>query len=114
MDTYYRELITKEREAFQRILASKLAVQASQIERKMEKKSKAAQGKMEKANHYEQRLSHSTAHAKRLQTKVELQTKQSGQLQKQNQKLESENQLLRQKLEEFQHRREEEEYATRL
>lgn len=37
MDSYYKELMQKERMAFERILASKLNVQEREVERRMQK-----------------------------------------------------------------------------
>ena len=40
MDSYYKELMQKERQAFERILASKLNVQEREVERKLQKQIK--------------------------------------------------------------------------
>jgi hypothetical protein len=38
MDTYYRDLMQKERATFERVLASRLNIQEREIERKFHKK----------------------------------------------------------------------------
>ena len=42
MDSYYKELLKKERAAFERILASKLNVKEREVERRMQKQIKEA------------------------------------------------------------------------
>ena len=55
MDSYYKELMQKERQAFERILASKLNVQEREVERKLQKQIKESQVRLQKAQALEAR-----------------------------------------------------------
>ena len=71
MDTYYRELMMKERQAFERILQSRLNVAERDIERRLQKQIKGAEAKLNKAEGLEQRHSDSQHHAKRLMKEID-------------------------------------------
>ena len=71
MDSYYKELIQKERAAFERVLISKLNVREREIERKFQKQHKEASQKLQRAEALETRFKESQAHAKRLQKEID-------------------------------------------
>ena len=71
MDTYYRDLMQKERATFERILASRLNAQESEIDRKFQKQKKEVKIRLEKAEALENRYNESQNHAKRLMKEIE-------------------------------------------
>ena len=64
MDTYYRDLMQKERATFERILASRLNAQEREIDRKFQKQKKEVKIRLEKAEALENRYNESQNHAK--------------------------------------------------
>lgn len=76
MDSYYKELMKKEREAFERVLNSKINVVEREIERKLQKQTKEAKIRLQKAEALESRFHESQTHAKRLMKEVETLKKQ--------------------------------------
>ena len=76
MDTYYRELMQKERATFERVLASRLNLQEREIERKFHKKQKETKARMDKAEALENRYNESQNHAKRQMKEIESLKKQ--------------------------------------
>ena len=71
MDTYYRDLMQKERATFERILASRLNAQEREIDRKFQKQKKEVKIRLEKAEALENRYNESQNHAKRLMKEIE-------------------------------------------
>ena len=107
MDTYYRDLMAKERAAFERILVSKVSTQGIQIERKFHKQRKEAQARLEKAEALEGRFNESQNHAKRLMKEVEQLKRQKAAVEKTNKSLKNENNGLKKKLDHLWARQEE-------
>ena len=71
MDSYYKDLIQKERAAFERVLASKLNVLEREVERRFSKQNKEASLKLQKAEALESRFKDSQTHNKKLLKEVE-------------------------------------------
>jgi predicted nuclease with TOPRIM domain len=101
MDSYYRDLMAKERAAFERILQSRLNFQQRETERKMLKQISNARGRLAKAEHLEGKVKESHAHAKRLMNNIEGLKKSKKQQEKQVQRLNGENEQLRRKLDDL-------------
>ena len=71
MDSYYKELIKRERAAFERILASKLNVHERDVERRYQKQMKEADNKLQRAEALSNRFKDSQNACKRLMKEVE-------------------------------------------
>ena len=71
MDSYYKELIKKERAAFERVLASKVNIAQRDTERKLQKQINEANARYKKALQLEKRFKDNKSHTKRLVKEVD-------------------------------------------
>ena len=71
MDSYYKELIKKERAAFERVLASKVNIAQRDAERRLQKQINEANDRYKKALALEKRFKDNKTHTKRLVKEVD-------------------------------------------